>query len=61
MEYTLEGINQVNVNNKSGMTFASGLRRILRQDPDVIMIGEIRDDETAEIAVIFSKGMWILQ
>lgn len=61
MEYTLEGINQVNVNNKSGMTFASGLRSILRQDPDVIMIGEIRDDETAEIAVIFSKGMWILQ
>ena len=61
VEYTLEGINQVNVNNKSGMTFASGLRSILRQDPDVIMIGEIRDDETAEIAVIFSKGMWILQ
>lgn len=57
----MEGINQVNVNNKSGMTFASGLRSILRQDPDVIMIGEIRDDETAEIAVIFSKGMWILQ
>ena len=51
VEYTLEGINQVNVNNKSGMTFASGLRSILRQDPDVIMIGEIRDDETAEIAV----------
>ena len=57
----MEGINQVNVNNKSGMTFASGLRNILRQDPDVIMIGEIRDDETTEIAVIFSKGMWILQ
>ena len=57
----MEGINQVNVNNKSGMTFASGLRSILRQDPDVIMIGEIRDDETTEIAVIFSKGMWILQ
>ena len=61
VEYTLEWINQVNVNNKSGMTFASGLRSILRQDPDVIMIGEIRDDETTEIAVIFSKGMWILQ
>lgn len=61
VEYTLRGINQVNVNNKSGMTFASGLRSILRQDPDVIMIGEIRGDETAEIAVIFSKGMWILQ
>ena len=51
VEYTLEGINQVNLNNKYGMTFASGRRSILRQDPDVIMIGEIRDDETAEIAV----------
>ncbi len=51
VEYTLNGINQVNVNNKAGMTFASGLRSILRQDPDVIMIGEIRDNETAEIAV----------
>lgn len=51
VEYTLNGINQVNVNNKAGMTFASGLRSILRQDPDIIMIGEIRDSETAEIAV----------
>lgn len=51
VEYRLEGINQVQVNNKAGMTFASGLRSILRQDPDVIMIGEIRDSETAEIAV----------
>lgn len=51
VEYTLNGINQVNVNNKAGLTFASGLRSILRQDPDVVMIGEIRDDETAEIAV----------
>ena len=45
------GINQVQVNSKAGMTFASGLRALLRQDPDVIMIGEIRDYETAEIAV----------
>lgn len=51
VEYTLKGINQVNVNTKAGMTFASGLRSILRQDPDVVMIGEIRDGETAEIAV----------
>ena len=51
VEYTLSGINQVNVNTKSGMTFASGLRSILRQDPDIVMIGEIRDDETAKIAV----------
>ena len=50
VEYTMEGINQVNVNEKSGLTFASGLRSILRQDPDVVMIGEIRDEETAEIA-----------
>ena len=50
VEYSLDGINQVNVNNKAGMTFASGLRSILRQDPDIIMIGEIRDNETAEIA-----------
>src|SRR5690606_5784190 len=51
VEYKLEGINQVQVNNKSGLTFANGLRSILRQDPDIIMIGEIRDSETAEIAV----------
>lgn len=51
VEYTLNGINQVNVNTKAGMTFASGLRSILRQDPDIVMIGEIRDEETAEIAV----------
>ncbi|NLK23027.1 MAG: Flp pilus assembly complex ATPase component TadA [Clostridiales bacterium] len=50
VEYSLDGINQVNVNNKAGMTFASGLRSILRQDPDIIMIGEIRDNKTAEIA-----------
>ena len=46
----LTGINQVNVNPKAGLTFASGLRSILRQDPDVVMIGEIRDEETAQIA-----------
>ncbi len=51
VEYKLEGINQVQVNVKAGLTFASGLRSILRQDPDIIMIGEIRDNETAEIAV----------
>jgi len=51
VEYKLKGINQVQVNTKAGLTFAAGLRSILRQDPDTIMIGEIRDSETAEIAV----------
>ncbi|MGC1182829.1 GspE family T2SS ATPase variant LspE [Legionella sp.] len=51
IEYDLEGIGQTQVNNKVQMTFAKGLRAILRQDPDVVMIGEIRDLETAEIAV----------
>ncbi len=51
VEYRLEGINQVQVNVKAGLTFASGLRSILRQDPDIIMVGEIRDVETAQIAV----------
>ncbi|MCL6623881.1 MAG: GspE/PulE family protein [Fimbriimonadales bacterium] len=51
VEYQLEGIVQANVNPKAGLTFASGLRSILRQDPDVIMVGEVRDRETAEIAV----------
>lgn len=51
VEYRMEGVNQVQVNAKAGLTFASGLRSILRQDPDVIMIGEIRDSETAQIAV----------
>jgi type IV pilus assembly protein PilB len=50
-EINLEGINQVNVNNKVGLDFASALRAFLRQDPDVIMVGEIRDLETAEIAI----------
>lgn len=51
VEYRMNGINQVQVNQKAGMTFAAGLRSILRQDPDTILIGEIRDNETAEIAV----------
>ena len=51
VEYRMEGVNQVAVNTKIGMTFASGLRSILRQDPNIIMIGEIRDRETAEIAI----------
>ena len=51
VEYRLPGINQVQVNNKAGMTFATGLRSILRQDPNIIMVGEIRDLETAEIAI----------
>src|ERR1700676_5454015 len=50
-EINLPGINQVNVNNKVGLTFAAALRAFLRQDPDVIMVGEIRDLETAEIAI----------
>lgn len=51
VEKTIEGINQVQVNTKAGLTFAAGLRSILRQDPDIIMIGEIRDSETADIAI----------
>ncbi|MTI66857.1 MAG: type II secretion system protein GspE, partial [Firmicutes bacterium] len=51
VEYKLDGINQVQVNKKAGLTFANGLRSILRQDPDIVMIGEIRDTETAQIAI----------
>lgn len=51
VEYRLDGVNQVQINSKAGMTFASGLRSILRQDPDIVMLGEIRDGETAQIAV----------
>jgi general secretion pathway protein E len=51
VEYALDGIGQTQVNDKVGMSFAAGLRAILRQDPDVVMVGEIRDPETAEIAV----------
>jgi type IV pilus assembly protein PilB len=51
VEYSMDGINQVNVNSKVGLTFATGLRSILRQDPDVVMVGEMRDTETAEIGI----------
>jgi len=51
VEYELDGINQVQVNTKAGLSFAKGLRSIVRQDPDVILIGEIRDRETADIAI----------
>jgi general secretion pathway protein E len=51
VEYALNGISQVQVNNKKGLTFAAGLRSFLRQDPDVMMVGEIRDLETAEVAI----------
>jgi type IV pilus assembly protein PilB len=51
VEYRIDGINQINVNRKAGLTFAAGLRSILRADPDIIMVGEIRDVETARIAI----------
>ena len=51
VEYNIDGVNQVQINEKTGLTFASGLRAILRQDPDIIAVGEIRDGETAEIAM----------
>ena len=51
VEYQLEGINQIQVNPNVGLTFATGLRSILRQDPDIVMVGEIRDKETVEIAI----------
>ena len=51
VEYKMDGVNQIQVNVDAGLTFASGLRSILRQDPDVIMVGEIRDSETANLAV----------
>ena len=51
VEYHMDGVNQVQINEKQGMTFAGGLRSILRQDPDIIAVGEIRDRETAEIAI----------
>jgi general secretion pathway protein E/type IV pilus assembly protein PilB len=51
VEYQLKGVNQIQVNTKSGLTFAAGLRAVLRHDPDVVLVGEIRDRETAEIAV----------
>jgi len=51
IEYRLEGVNQMQVNPKAGLTFAGGLRSVLRQDPNIIMVGEIRDEETAALAV----------
>jgi len=51
IEYNLEGVSQVQVNDKKGLTFASGLRSFLRQDPDVMMVGEVRDRDTADIAI----------
>jgi len=51
VEYDMEGVSQIQVNNKTNLTFANGLRAIVRQDPDIIMVGEIRDEETAKIAV----------
>ncbi len=51
VEYKIEGVNQIQVNNEVGLTFATGLRSVLRQDPDVVMVGEIRDKETAQLAV----------
>jgi type II secretion system protein E len=51
IEYQLHGVNQIQISRKAGLTFASGLRSILRHDPDVVLVGEIRDTETAEIAI----------
>src|ERR1019366_1465170 len=51
VEYQMDGINQIHVNPQIGLTFAAGIRHIVRQDPDVIMVGEIRDRETADIAI----------
>jgi type IV pilus assembly protein PilB len=51
VEYKMDGVNQIQVNSEVGLTFASGLRSILRQDPDVVMVGEVRDGETANLAV----------
>src|SRR5262249_10158218 len=50
VEYKMDGVTQIEINTKAGQTFGQSLRSILRQDPDVVMIGEIRDDETAKIA-----------
>lgn len=51
VEYSMDNINQIQINNKADLTFASALRSILRQDPDIVMVGEIRDEETAQIAI----------
>jgi type II secretory ATPase GspE/PulE/Tfp pilus assembly ATPase PilB-like protein len=54
VEYRLDGVTQIEANAKIGLTFASALRSVLRQDPDIVLIGEIRDEETADIAIKFS-------
>lgn len=54
VEYDMEGINQIQVNQRANLTFASGLRSILRQDPNIVLVGEIRDEETADIAINLS-------
>ena len=54
VEYHMDGVVQMEVNEKAGLTFARGLRALMRQDPDIIMVGEIRDEETARIAVHLS-------
>jgi type IV pilus assembly protein PilB len=51
IEYHLDNVSQIQVNNKKGLTFANGLRSLMRQDPDIMMVGEIRDEETAQIAI----------
>jgi type IV pilus assembly protein PilB len=51
VEYQIDGVNQVQINVKAGLTFATGLRSFLRQDPNIIMVGEIRDNETADLAI----------
>ena len=51
VEYDIEGVNQIQVNTKTNLTFAAGLRSIVRQDPDIVLVGEIRDEETADIAI----------
>src|SRR5207248_190574 len=51
VEYQIHGITQVQVNNKAGLTFATGLRSMMRADPDILMVGEVRDRETAQIAI----------
>ena len=56
VEYKMDGVNQIQINTDAGLTFASGLRSILRQDPDVVMVGEIRDSETAGLAVQAAKS-----
>ena len=60
VEYTISGVNQVQVNNKANLTFASALRSILRQDPNIVMVGEIRDEETAEICLLYTSSIIIV-